>query len=392
MTTESSQFDYVQLTKDLDRTKSGLFKGRNAAFFAPLLCSLHFVWDESIGTAATDGESIMWNPAYFLKLPPPSRLTDLMHELWHVAWLHGLRCNGRHPGLWNIACDIKIDLNLEAEGYSFDGIEGVLTWKDLDARRYGTPWTDADGKPHDWVEETIYDDLVTRGYLPPKNQQQDILSGTKTTQAQMLANVVQAMHQAHLGGGGAGKMPGNLEALIKAYLAPVVPWEILLHRWMTELAEETLTWQRPNRRYGGSIYLPSRKEDIGRLTHLVWFEDVSGSISNRDLLRFHSEQKYVKDKFDPPKMTLVQFDTRISQTIKLDENSTFEELPVKGRGGTCLRCVREWIIENKPTAAVIFSDLECPPMEALPVDIPILWICVRNRGIKVPFGQLVHVR
>lgn len=375
--------DLAALTRDLDRTKSAVFMNpKRSCFFGPLMCSLAFHWDESVGTAATDGVSLWWAPSYFLKLPKLSRETDLMHELWHVASLHMIRRGTRDPKIFNIACDIKIDLMLEAEGYSFEGIKGVLTWPQLDARKYVG-----------WVEEDIYDDLVKNAVQPPPNYVPDIQpTDSKQNTAQSLNNVVRAIHQAKLGGG-AGHIPGDIETLLEKFLAPVVPWEQYLHHWFHDLIENSYSWKRPNRRYMASgYYLPSLSEDEGRLAHLMYFEDVSGSISDADALRFNSEVKYVKETFEPEQMTLVQFDTRITQEIVLKKDDPFEQIKIIGRGGTCLRCVREHIIQHKPTAVVIFSDLDCAPMEKLPFEIPVLWVCIRNRGKTVPFGKLIHIQ
>jgi len=53
--------------------------------------------------------------------------------------------------------------------------------------------------------------------------------------------------------------------------------------------------------------------------------------------------------------------------------------------------VREWIIKNKPTAAIIFSDMYVRPMEELPFDIPIIWCVLNNPNATVPFGEVVHI-
>jgi len=63
-----------------------------------------------------------------------------------------------------------------------------------------------------------------------------------------------------------------------------------------------------------------------------------------------------------------------------------------GRGGTCLIEVRQWIIDNEPTAAVIFTDMGVAPMRPLSVEVPILWVCTNNPGATVPFGKLIHIK
>jgi predicted metal-dependent peptidase len=372
------QHDSYQLQRMLDQTKSSVFLGKSAAFLGSISSNLEFIWDNSIPTAGTDGTKLWWNPDYFLGLPPKSRNTDYMHELWHVALLHGVRRDTRDPKQWNIACDVKIDLMLEDEGYSFDGIKGVLTFPDLNARQYAG-----------WVEEDIYDDLVKNNFQPPPKYECDMVPGGPGDKHAVINSVVRAVHQAKLANA-AGSIPGGIEEMLNNFLSPVVPWETLLRRWFTDMLDEDYTWKRPNRRYS-DMYLPSRFLDDGRLKHLVYYQDVSGSVSNANVHRFNSELSFVWKEFKPQKMTVVQFDTKIQKIDEFKEGDTFNEIKIVGRGGTDLRCVREHIMETKPTAAIIFSDLECPPMRKLDFDIPVIWVVVGNKEAGVNFGHKIHI-
>lgn len=375
--------DTYNLQRELDRTKSSIFLGKSAAFLGSVMSSLEFIWDTSIPTACTDGVRMMWNPDWFMKMNPEARKTVLRHEIDHVARLHMLRGEGRDPEIFNYACDIRINNDLENEGYSFAGIE--CCWKD---QSY-----DANGK---MAEEDIYDLLIQNSIKPPQNapwmsepgegDMRNIGEGSKHT---IINNVVRAVHQAKLANA-AGSIPGGIEEMLNNFLSPVVPWETLLRRWFTDMLDEDYTWKRPNRRYS-DMYLPSRFTDDGRLEHLVYYQDVSGSVSNQDVHRFNSELSFVWKEFKPQKMTVVQFDTKIHKIDEFKEGDTFSEIKIVGRGGTCLRCVREHILEAKPTAAIIFSDLECPPMRKLDTDIPVIWVVVGNKKAEITFGHKIHI-
>lgn len=406
---QQEPLDQYRLTKELDRAKSLVFRGKNAAFLGSLQCSLNFYWTVDIKTAATDGVNLMWNPYWFLKLPPATRGTVLLHELWHPGRLHMQRMGNRNPKVWNWACDIRINNDLTAEGHSFEGVEWC--WRDPSFPP-GTP------------EEDIYDALIKNCMVPtggawslhapdgspqepdpnndpdmpelPGDDGTDMLQNRKLSkedQARAVNNVVRAMQQAKLANQ-AGNIPGDVEVILNQFLAPIVPWEQLLHRFMSDLTEDGYSWKRPNRRFLGNsnLYLPACVEDEGKLDHLIYYEDVSGSISDTDALRFNSEFKYVKETFQPHKMTLVQFDTRITQEVTYKQEDPFDQVKIIGRGGTSLVPVREHLLEHRPTAAVVFSDLQCDPMESLPFEIPIIWVCINNRTATVPFGKLIHIR
>lgn len=373
-----------QLMREYDRTQAQAFLGKSAAFFGSLLCSLKFSWQrENCDTAQTDGTELQFNPDFFVWLKPETRKTVLMHELWHVGYLHGIRQGSRDPEFWNYACDIYINNQLEDDGYSFEGVEKC--WKDP--------------KYKGWVEEDIYDDLMKNPHKKPKalgafgtGSGGDMVSPTSgSSPATIVNNVVRALQQQKLAGGTlAGTGAGRMQEVITQFLKPVIPWQQVLFDFFTDIDDTKYTWARPNRRYP-DMYLPSLEDDEGRLRHLAYFEDVSGSINNADSLRFNSEVAYVKSQFNPKKMTLLTFDTVIQDEIDITEEDTFEEIKITGRGGTCLKPVREWIIKNKPTAAIIFSDMHVAPMEELPFDIPIIWVCLGNRNATVPFGEILHI-
>ena len=372
-----------ELTLELDRVKSRVFMDKlNAAFLGSIMCSLEFVWSRELPTAGTDAKYLIWNPDYFNKLPGDSRKTDLSHELWHVALLHQVRKGSREHELWNIACDIKIDWILKAQGHSFAGIDSVL-----DHEPYNDP------KYQNMAEEDIYDDLLNNKPPSPKSKSCcTCCSGSlpaTTDPASVINVVVQAVHQATLANQ-AGNLPGAVKQNLKKFLDPIIPWQSALMKFFTDLIDDSYSWARPNRRHQ-DIYLPSRFEDEGRLDHLAYFLDVSMSVTDQQLLRFNSEVKYIQEVLKPKRLTLIQFDTIIQDVKEFKEEDPFSEIEIIGRGGTSFVPVRQWIIDNEPSAAVVFSDMYCDPMQKLPNPIPIIWVVMSNTSAKVPFGTMIHI-
>ncbi len=368
-----------QLNREMDRVKSQVFLNKNAAFFGSLLCSLDFKWDTSIETAATDGVSIWWNPEFFKQIESGTNKTILMHELEHAARLHHIRAGNRDPEIWNYACDIRINNGLENEGYSFKQVENC--WKDHSFDMNGL-----------MAEEDIYDLLIKNNVKPKTGSWNGSGKGdmlpNKADKQTAVNNVVRAVQQAKLSGN-AGSIPGGVEELINKFTTPIVPWEQVLMQFFTDMLSEDFSWKRPNRRYS-DMYLPSRFTDDGRLTHLMYFLDVSGSISETDIIRFNSEVKYIQEELKPEKLSLVQFDTKIQQVDEFEEGQPFNKIDIIGRGGTCLECVHAYIERHDPTAVVVFSDLYCKPMQPLKDNIPIIW-AVNNMNNSGPFGKTIRV-
>jgi predicted metal-dependent peptidase len=371
----------AELERMLETAKISVFVNNNAAFLGSLLCSHDFVWDHNetvTKSAATDGIHVWWSVLDFLRCSAGEKGWTILHELWHTGLMHNLRQGTRDPQMWNVACDYRINNNL-----IYDGCQ-------LPDNGYWIFNTELD-KNGILAEEEIYDLLVKKKLPMPPNAPSDLkFSDKPADKEKTLAAVVRAVQAAELSNK-AGNLPGVVKKVLNTFLEPQIPWKTVLHRWMTDLIDEVqFTWRRPNRRYQ-DIYLPSHEEPEGRLEHLVYFQDTSGSISDEDMHRFNSEVKYVQEVLKPKKLTLVQFDTKIQYTREFVEDEPFEDVAVHGRGGTCLRPVHAWIEEHKPTAAVIFSDLWCYPMESLSVPIPIIWVAIRNQTAVVPFGQIIHI-
>lgn len=392
-----TDLNYQLLDKELDKVKTKVFLGSNAAFLGPLMCSVNFLWTEDIKTAQTNGISLYWNPHWFLKLPFNTRVSVLLHELWHIALLHMLRRGTRDPEIWNYACDICINNMLKSQGYTF---EGTNPWIDS---AYGTQSAEEvyDGL-YQMPNLSVYGEFLWgHAELDEEGQltgdRADILEpeeGEGTRQHGIINKVVQAATAAKLSGAGETGLPDEIETMLKRFLQPKLPWEQLLQQFFQALTGQDYSWARPNRRYR-DMYLPSLQEDESGLEHLVYYLDVSGSVSDDEVVRFNSEVKYIKETFNPHRLTLVLFDDRIQREYDFYEKDEFDEVVIVGRGGTNLAPVREHMLEHRPTAAVIFSDLCCASMQPLPagITIPTIWVGVNARpDSKVHFGKLIHIK
>lgn len=388
----------AEIEDHLSRAKMGLFLKKGSAFLASLLSQLEFKWDESIETAQTNGLEIRFSPKFFMEIPNDTRITVLAHELWHVAREHCLpsRVMGRDPADWGEACDHVINLDLEDSSYSFVGASDCF--KDSKYRNMGT--------------EQVYD-MLNKKQKPPKQQPKpqqgqggqgnqggqppppskqpalsgDIVQTPAGKELDVMSKIVQAVQAARMSNQ-AGDIPGEVMLSMDQFLNPKVPWEVLLRRFFTEQSNDDYSWRRPNRRYDDE-YLPSLISEDG-LTTINYYLDISGSVSDADILRFNSEVAHIKKEFDPEHLNLITFDTRIKKEWHFGREEPFEKIVVTGRGGTDLNPVAAHINKNKPSVAVIFSDLYVDPMPSVG-RVPVIWIVVGNPDAQVPFGQVLHI-
>lgn len=405
MNTQVNLPDTEVLDKMLSKTKIKLFYKKGAVFLSSLFSNLTFEWDETIPTACTDGQNIRWNPHFFFRLDYETRVFVLAHELWHIAYQHPFRINGRDPQIANIVMDHIVNTKLLKDGYTVSKL-GFEICKDF--------------KYHEWGFERAYEDFIKNLPPPPPpppmgspsggtgntpepdgkgpkpsegGLHSDVEGGDPKDEQSAMGNLIRAVTASKLAKE-AGVIPGEIEQIINEYLNPVLPWDILLQQWCNEMSRDDYSYRRPNRRFEDPL-LPSLWDE-GRLQEMNWYVDVSGSITDFMIKRFFSEMVYVHTTFLPYKINIIQFDTRITKVTELTDDEDFKELKITGRGGTSLHPVHDHIVKTNPSAAIIFSDMECNGMND--PNIPILW-CIFCENGKTPssyswkptFGQVINV-
>lgn len=367
----------LEAEKAFERTKIHLFFKKGSGFLGAILCKMKFKWAVAIGnepldTAATDGLTLWWNPYFFLSRDEETRITILAHELWHVAYMHMLRVGDRDHKIHNIAADHVINLMLKEHGYFMDGFPYYM-----------------DPKYKGWSTEDVYDDLI-KTPPPPKagTLGSDLVPVYDMDKAMdVVGGIVSAVTTAKMSGN-AGDVPGEIELIIDQFLNPILPWATLLYQFFNEMTDMEYSYRRPNRRYEDPI-MPGMA-GVSGLEHLIYYLDISGSISDHDIFRFNSEVKFIKDEFNPRRLTLVTFDTTIRDVYEFYQDDSFDKIVVTGRGGTDLHDVFEHANQNQPSAMIIFTDLFVGiPWEA-PL-CPLIWVCIDNKRAAVPYGKLIHM-
>lgn len=392
-------YSQTELQKAFDKVKAAVFRKKNtASFYGSLLCSLDIEFTDKVDTAATDGLNIFINPDFYMSLPEGTRETVLIHEINHVAQFHLSRKQNRDALLWNIACDHQINLMLHYEGYSWKGnfLDGspIETNICCDTRFNGM---NAEAIYGILEKEAVKITIPMMDLTPSMdngnddNQKESVLT-EEEIQSKILTHVTNAVVAAKMDSH-AGSIPGEITEILDKYLNPVVPWEQILRRFMTQVSNDDYSYQRINRRFNDP-FMPGRSGDSG-LESLYYYFDVSGSVSIEDALRTNTELKAIKEEYNPEELHIIQFDTHIRKRDIVYSDDSFDELKIHGRGGTSLSDVYEDIIKKRPTCAVIFTDLGCYPMKD--PEIPVIWIVSNNPALKfydgsVPeFGTIINL-
>lgn len=355
----------------LSKAKIQLMSRPDSAFFTTLCFNLVHVFDESIPTASTNGKEIRYNPEFFLGLTADTRVSLLVHETMHVAYLHMLRLGDRDHRKFNIAADHVINLQMKERGFPIPD-----NWM-------------CDDKYKGLTSEEVYKLLPDE---PPTEFHPDLIEaiGDLTSiENEIQDMVIQASIQSKASGDKAGTIPGEIEIFLNKLLNPKLPWHTILRKYMNSMAKTDYSFRKPNRRFFPEHHLPSMHGSA--LNHLAFAVDTSGSVSDQDFLRIVSEIHGILKSLKPEKMTIIQFDTDIRHVNVVGTTEELKNLKFTGRGGTCIGPVMDWVAENRPQLTLVFSDGYFGFPKSNPnTKCAFTWLVHNNPDFKAPFGKVIH--
>lgn len=332
-----------------------------SVFVSTIALSLQHKLTDEVPTAATNGKVILYNPEFISKLAFPELVGLMAHECWHVAFNHLGRINERDPETWNIAGDHVINLMLLSEGYSLpkNGMQDAQ-FKDMSTDEVYN-LLDNDPKLKSMYVLGDNGDLIND---LSNEEQQDIVD-----------TIIRAQTQSKIAGKDKGEIPSEISRMIDELLNPKLNWKELLYRFLTAKIKDEYTWNRPNRRFLPSVYLPSaHSQGLGNITVAI---DTSGSVTKEELSEFLSEIQSIKDSFKPESLTIIDCDSSIHNVFYVEDCASVMELEFKGGGGTSFAPVLNYVAEHGTDALIYFTDLYGEENLA-EVDYPIIWICTSD--------------
>jgi predicted metal-dependent peptidase len=349
-------------------------------------------------TTATDARTLYYNPAWINSLSSPQVQFALAHEALHCALGHFSRRGHRVQRKWDMACDFAINPLLVDEGLKAPGEAIVLdVYRGMAAEEI-YPCIDDSNDDSEMMDDHLWDGDEGGG----QGQQQESNGGNAAGDAgqgkppplnAQEKEQLQQQWQRHLAAAAqrareAGKLSGQLARLTETALATQVSWRALLSQYLSQIARDDYTWQRPSRREGEVIWpsLHSRSGDI----HVAI--DVSGSVTEADLAEFLGELNALKGT-TPVRITLFACDSDLAEGAPWVFEAWDElRLPQQfaGGGGTSFAPVFEWIDRagRQPDTLLYFTDAEGEFPKDAP-NYPVLWL-VKGKA-PVPFGRRIQL-
>ena len=373
----------------LSRAKVQLMRIPDTIFYTTILLSLKQSWETKLPTAATNGTNLLINPDWFLGLPEKERIGLLVHELLHVALDHMSRLKDRHPKVWNAAADHVINLSILATN-NYELPKGGLwdkRFKDMSTEQvYKILWEEAE-------DDKANGGPGADGMMIPGGS--DIQFPETAEELSVVErDVAEIVQRACITAKGAnekpGDLPGEVQIRLEEVLNPKLPWHVILQNHLSSFAKNDYSWKKPNRRYAPEFHLPSAySESAG---HIAEAFDISGSVSPEEVSYYVGETSSLMEMLKPDKITVISFDTEIQNIQEVTADSDiYSELELVGGGGTCVREILQWAIDNNPEVFLIFTDgqFQMPDEKYYP-NCPVVWLVHENKHFTAPFGTVIH--
>jgi predicted metal-dependent peptidase len=388
----------------------------NHPFFGTLLFRLGAQARSSIGTMATDGVSLYFNPRFVETLSAAEIAGTLAHEVMHPALQHHTRRGGRNPRRWNMACDYAINPMLLDAGLTlpkdvlldnrFRGMSAERIYNLLEGEEQSqSSSSETDTECQDDSADSGVGGSNTAGSNNNDKDNDDTPSVPQTTGgigqvldapepesgegdavAEQARDWQIAVEQAENVAKLAGKLPAGVTRGLEAAASARVDWRELLRCAWSETTPADYSWNRPNRRHvWNGLYLPGLVcEGVGEICIAV---DCSGSINARQLGLFEAEVRSILAGQQPRLVHVLYFDTEVQKSETYHAGLPIKLTP-EGGGGTDFRPCFRWLEERGivPQTLVFLTDLWGSFPEQAP-PYPVLWASTDRRS--APFGLVI---
>lgn len=419
-------------------------------FFGSLVLRLKLV-EAPVGTMATDGKCIYYDPNFVIKYSQIILVGVLAHEAYHCIYKHHLRMVGKDPEDWNKAGDYRINWDLIQFGFKLpDFILIDAKYKDstteeiyhdlmkqkqeqqkqgsarqgqgqpqngkgqgsnkpdkgngkaeggkgtgkaengADKPDKGQGAANAEGQGDSFAED-FQDPGGMGGVIPPQNANEPAEVAKQDAEWTRVVQQAVNIARAH----NAGTLPGHLERLVKEVLSPKVDWKSELRNLVSDSTQSDYDWNAPDRRFlHGSLVLPGLVPD--GLSHIVVMVDTSGSIRQDILDQFAAEITAMLDENVVDKITIVYVDTKVQGTQVFERGEIVKLRPLGG-GGTKFGSAIKHIDENYSDAKVLiaFTDLIVSDFGNEP-SMPVIWAVHGTDAMfktvkgRIPYGDVIH--
>lgn len=400
----------------------------HSPFFATLAMMAPVVFTHAIDTAATDGESLFFNPDFLCRLKPSQRDGLLAHELLHAALLHVPRLGTRNPLLWNVAVDIVVNGMVSAEQHldlpegsvrdpklehlrAEEVYEVILKDRNTVSRHLGLKDLRPDLREAGDKHKGPQGNKSTGDGQTPRRNHGSATNGGNTkpgangstdggkqatpmdaaTRKQLERKWNEALSRAAAAAMTQGKFPATLARQVGSLLTPQVDWRTRLWQYLVRTPDDFAGFDR--RMLWNELYLEQLEGESVTVDVCV---DTSGSVDEAGLRAFLSEVQGIVNAYHKIEVRLYYADAGCHGPYPLEKSHAIPR-PVGG-GGTDFRPFFQAVQSCPPsnphgTRLLVYLTDGYGTFPSHAPEHPCLWV-IAPGGVtdaQVPFGEVLRM-
>ena len=381
-------------------------------WFGQLVTFLNFISADKIGIAETECETmgvdingnVFYNEKFIESLKINEIKTVLCHEILHLVFLHPNRCGTRHPLLYNIAADLKVNNELiyvrDSKGnLLFELPSGCLIPYGNCFKMNGVTVNNISEK----TTEMIYEELFQQDFDPSGKQFDALVQGNNekkdpngNNNNKGISNKENEWKERAYVANATCKDKGTVPAgVLREYELldnAELSWKKIIRQRLKSIYKK-VTWSRVNKKFFPDYYFPGTKKVPGLIC--VVAIDTSGSMTKKELSKAMSEVWNLSRQYEKITFYVMPCDSEIENVIEVNTKNRKKLYNIRlgGGGGTNFVPVFKEIKKNykdKIDCLIYFTDLYGDfPRES--GHYQTYWI-THTREVDVPFGRIIHLK
>jgi predicted metal-dependent peptidase len=343
-----------------------------------------------------------YNPDFMRSLPGKERRGVLMHELFHIAFMHIAErsvADRKRSRLWNVATDLAInsviggdklpefclmpgrapktdDSKLAALIKSFPKLESA-DWYMARLEEY----VQENGKQNGEGEYTLEIGNEDGETLDGHGGWGDVPEELRDVMREQVRELIEKGAKAAQQRASWGNIPSEIVSQIEKMLKNELDWKTILRMFIgrTRSMERNSTMKRINKRL--PYMMPGAKRST--IANILCAIDQSGSVSDSDVQRFLAETFAASKE---GKIDIINFDTEMDEKSLQSVNNGQNFKWARTRcGGTDFDAVQRYLNDSKRrgkySACIIMTDGYAPKMGAV-VGTKVMWVITETGDIS----------
>lgn len=355
--------------------------------FKILINNIHFIENNSVQSACTNGNTIYYNSSFFQNLSKDEQVFIIAHELMHITLKHLSRLEERDIEIWNYATDAVINQILRNNGLPL--VEGVVDCPDALSFSAEEYYEMIKNRPdcdelmskyrHDkeesiiathehWNEELAED--LTEG-IADINEHNITELNKKLIhdENEEYINDIQEQEPTKDTLGSVGNT------------TPIIDWKRFLQRKKKKVFSADYNLHNGFFDDDGIYKYPY---ELIRKSNIEILIDTSGSVDDKLVKAFLQECKNI---FDDYVIKVGCFDTRFYGFQEIQRKEDLDGFVIEGRGGTDFSTAVN-SFTKKASIKIIFTD----GYAEMPKDSSdVIWVVYSNLKINPPGGKVFYV-